>query len=121
MAKKYGHVNKIYKQTELRLILIESTTFSLFQPMRAGHRVNDKAPPPPPHKLTNDPVGFNIMQALYIRFIFLLFYITIACLNKVLFLSTITSLVWSSREFAHWCCICCTSVRQNRHFSATGG
>ena len=71
MAKKYGHVNKIYKRTELRLILIESTTFSLFQPMRAGHRVNDKAPPPPPpHKLTNDPVGFNIMQALYIRFIF---------------------------------------------------
>ena len=53
IKEKYGHVNKRYKRASSPLdrILIESKTFSLFQPMRAGYRVNDKALP---HKLTNN-------------------------------------------------------------------
>ena len=43
-------------------------------------------------------------QAVLVQVFF--FYITIALFNKVLFLPTITSFVWFSREFSQWRCCC---------------
>ena len=44
-------------------------------------------------------IKFGLLLSTFGEF---LFYITIASFNKVLFLPTTTSLVWSSREFEQW-------------------